>query len=209
VTAIRYSKPFVFLLCLVPAIALGWAAWHEALGPNPISEITHTTGDWTIRFVLITLAITPFRKLTGWNPIIRYRRMFGLFAFFYGSLHFLTWFGLDQGFELKYIVDDIVKRPYITVGFLGFVLMIPLALTSTAGWIRRLGGKRWNQLHRLIYVTGIAGVVHYWWLVKADISRPLAYGAILALLFGIRIWYTSRRSPAPTRAPRTVPSNVS
>ncbi len=159
--------------------------------------------------MLITLAITPFRKLTGWNPIIRYRRMFGLFAFFYGSLHFLTWFGLDQGFELKYIVDDIVKRPYITVGFLGFVLMIPLALTSTAGWIRRLGGKRWNQLHRLIYVTGIAGVVHYWWLVKADISRPLAYGAILALLFGIRIWYTSRRSPAPTRAPRTVPSNVS
>ncbi len=208
-TAIRYSKPFIFLLCLVPAIALGWAAWHEALGPNPISEITHTTGDWTIRFVLITLAITPFRKLTGWNPIIRYRRMVGLFAFFYGSLHFLTWFGLDQGLELKYIVADIVKRPYITVGFLGFVLMIPLALTSTAGWIRRLGGKRWNQLHRLIYATGIAGVVHYWWLVKADISRPLAYGAILALLFAIRIWYTSRRSPAPTRAPRTVPSNVS
>jgi sulfoxide reductase heme-binding subunit YedZ len=206
---IRYSKPIIFLLCLVPAAVLGWYAWHDALGPNPISEITHVTGDWTLRFVLISLAITPFRKLTGWNPIIRYRRMLGLFAFFYGSLHFLTWFGLDQGFELKYILDDIAKRPYITVGFTAFVLMIPLALTSTTGWIRRLGGKRWTQLHRLIYVTAVLGIIHYWWLVKADISRPVAYGAILALLFAIRAWYNARRSTSPSRAPRPVASNIS
>jgi methionine sulfoxide reductase heme-binding subunit len=193
-TAIRLSKPFLFLACLGPAVLLGWDAWHDALGANPISEITHVTGDWTLRFVLISLAVTPVRKITGWNAIIRYRRMLGLFAFFYASLHFMTYLGLDQGFAWEYILPDIAKRPYVTVGFLGFVLLIPLALTSTAGWIRRLGGKRWNQLHRLVYITAIAGVVHYWWLVKADISRPLAYGAILGVLFAIRIWYNMRRS---------------
>jgi sulfoxide reductase heme-binding subunit YedZ len=207
IAAIRFIKPFVFLICLVPALVLGWTAWQDALGPNPISEITHITGDWTLRFVLVTLAVTPFRKLTGWNPIIRFRRMFGLFAFFYGTLHFLTYLVLDQFFAWKFIIEDIAKRPYITVGFLGFVLMIPLALTSTISSIRRLGGKRWQQLHRLIYITAIAGVVHYWWLVKADISRPLTYGAILALLFGIRVWYTSRRNAAPSRASRAVASS--
>jgi sulfoxide reductase heme-binding subunit YedZ len=206
---IRASKPFVFLVCLVPAVVLSWAAWHDMLGPNPINEITHITGDWTLRFVLITLAVTPFRKLTGWNPIIRYRRMLGLFAFFYGTLHFLTYLVLDHYFDWSEILADIAKRPYVTVGFLGFVLMIPLAVTSTAGWIRRLGGKRWNLLHRLIYVTAIAGVVHYWWLVKADISKPLAYGAILAVLFAIRLWYNTRRSAFPSRAPRAVAPNVS
>jgi methionine sulfoxide reductase heme-binding subunit len=198
--AIRLSKPFLFAACLVPAALLTWNALHDALGANPISEITHTTGDWTLRFLLITLAITPVRKLTGWNPIIRYRRMVGLFAFFYATLHFLTYVVLDQGLGWSYILADIAKRPYITVGFLGFVLLVPLALTSTTGWIRRLG-KRWQQLHRLIYVTAIAGIVHYWWLVKSDISRPLAYGAILAVLFAIRLWYVSRkRSSAPARA---------
>ena len=206
--AIRISKPFLFLACLVPAILLGWAAWQDALGANPISEITHITGDWTLRFVLITLAITPLRKLTGWNAVIRYRRMLGLFAFFYATLHFLTYLVLDQYFAWEFILKDIAKRPYITVGFLGFVLLIPLALTSTAGWIRRLGGKRWQQLHRLIYITAVAGIVHYWWLVKSDISRPLAYGAVLGLLFAIRLWYTARRSTAPSRASRPIASNV-
>jgi sulfoxide reductase heme-binding subunit YedZ len=205
--AIRLSKPVVFLACLVPAVLLAWSAWHDALGANPISEITHVTGDWTLRFILITLAVTPFRKLTGWNLIIRYRRMLGLFAFFYATLHFLTYLVLDQYFAWPFILEDITKRPYITVGFLGFVLLIPLALTSTTGWIRRLGGKRWQQLHRLIYITAIAGVVHYWWLVKADVSRPLAYGAVLAVLFAIRVWYVARRGAAPARAPRAVASS--
>jgi methionine sulfoxide reductase heme-binding subunit len=207
--AIRASKPFLFAACLIPAAVLTWAALHDRLGANPISEITHVTGNWTIRFVLITLSITPIRKLTGWNPIIRYRRMLGLFAFFYATLHFLTYIVLDQNLGWSYIGGDIAKRPYITVGFLGFVLLIPLALTSTAGWIRRLGGKRWQQIHRLIYVTAIAGVIHYWWLVKSDIRQPLAYGAILAVLFAIRVWFTLRRGPAPSRAPRPVASNVS
>jgi len=205
--AVRISKPFLFLACLVPAVLLGWNAYHNNLGANPISEITHVTGDWTLRFVLISLAVTPFRRLTGWNAIIRYRRMLGLFAFFYASLHFMTYIGLDQGFAWEYILPDIAKRPYITVGFLGFVLLIPLALTSTTGWIRRLG-KRWTQIHRLIYVTAVAGVVHYWWLVKSDISRPLAYGAVLGVLFAIRLWYVARRSTAPSRASRPVASNV-
>ena len=207
--AIRVSKPVVLLACLVPAVLLAWSAWHDALGANPISEITHVTGDWTLRFVLITLAVTPVRKLTGWNPIVRYRRMLGLFACFYATLHFLTYLVLDQYFAWEFILADIAKRPFITVGVLGFVLMIPLALTSTTGWIRRLGGKRWQQLHRLIYVTAIAGVVHYWWLVKADVSRPFAYGAVLALLFAMRAWYSARRSAAPARAPRAVAPNVS
>jgi sulfoxide reductase heme-binding subunit YedZ len=207
-TAIRISKPFLFLACLVPAVWLAWDALHDALGANPISEITHVTGDWTLRFVLISLAITPIRKITGWNAIIRYRRMLGLFGFFYASLHFLTYLVLDQYFAWEYILPDIAKRPYITVGFLGFMLLIPLAITSTTGWIRRLGGKRWNQIHRLVYVTAIAGVVHYWWLVKSDISRPLAYGAILGVLFAIRIWYNARRSTAPSRASSAVASNV-
>ena len=206
--AVRISKPFVFLAGLTPAVLLAWDAFHDALGANPISEITHVTGDWTLRLILITLAITPIRKLTGWNAIIRYRRMVGLFAFFYASLHFLTYVVLDQNLGWSYILADIAKRPYITVGFLGFVLLVPLALTSTTGWIRRLG-KRWQQLHRLVYVTAIAGVVHYWWLVKSDIALPLTYGAILAVLFAIRVWYTARRNVSTARATRAVAPNVS
>ena len=134
-----------------------------------------------MRFLTLTLLVTPLRKWTGWNPLIRFRRMLGLFAFFYGTLHFLTYLVLDQFFDFDEIVADIVKRPFITVGFTAFVLMIPLALTSTAGWIRRLGGKRWNLLHKLVYLSAIGGVVHYWWLVKSDISRPARYGAIVAV----------------------------
>jgi sulfoxide reductase heme-binding subunit YedZ len=209
-TAIRISKPFVFLVCLVPAVLLAWGAWHDALGANPISEITHVTGDWTLRFILITLAITPLRKLTGWNAVIRYRRMLGLFGFFYASLHLLTYVVLDQNLGWSYIFGDIAKRPYITMGLLGFVLLIPLAITSTTGWIRRLGGKRWQQIHRLIYATAVAGVVHFWWLVKSDITRPLEYGAILAVLFAIRVWYAARRrSAVPSRATRAVAPNIS
>lgn len=197
---VRVLKPLVFAACLGPfllLIANGFGL-GGSLGANPIDKITDVTGTWTLRFVLITLAATPLRRLTGWNTVIRFRRMLGLFAFFYGSLHFLTWAALDQGLALQFIGADIAKRPYITVGFLGFVLMIPLAITSTAGWIRRLGGKRWQLLHRAIYVTAVCGVIHYLWLVKSDTARPLTYGAILAVLLGIRVWYAWRPKPAAT-----------
>jgi sulfoxide reductase heme-binding subunit YedZ len=184
---IRTFKPVVFLACLIPLALLGWKAYSGALGANPIEVITHATGDWTLRFLLITLAVTPIRKLTGRLWLIRYRRMFGLFAFFYGTLHFLTYIWLDKFFDVHEMLHDVAKRKFITVGFTGFVLLIPLALTSTTGWIRRLGGKRWQALHRLIYFSAIAGVIHYWWLVKADIREPLKYGVILAVLLGYRI----------------------
>jgi sulfoxide reductase heme-binding subunit YedZ len=198
----RLLKPIVFLAALAPFVTLAAMALLDQLGANPIAEITHVTGDWTLRFVLITLTVTPLRRLTGWNALIKYRRMLGLFAFFYGVMHFGTYIVLDQFFAWDLIGKDIAKRPFITVGFLGFVAMLPLALTSTTGWIRRLGGKRWQQLHRLIYVTAVAGVVHYLWLVKSDRSRPTAYGAVLAVLLGLRVWYAWQRRRTPVRAVR-------
>jgi methionine sulfoxide reductase heme-binding subunit len=184
---IRYLKVAVFLACLVPLGLLGWDAYTQNLGANPIEKITHTTGDWTLRFLLITLSITPTRKLLGMPALIKFRRMFGLYAFFYGSLHFLTYIWLDKFFNLHEMLADVAKRKFITVGFAAFVLLIPLAVTSTAGWIRRLGGKRWQMLHRLIYITAICGVIHYLWLVKADIRKPLEYAAILTVLLSYRV----------------------
>jgi len=184
---IRYLKVAVFLACLVPLGLLGWDAYMQTLGANPIEKITHTTGDWTLRFLLITLSITPARKLLGMPALIKFRRMLGLYAFFYGSLHFLTYIWLDKFFNLHEMLADVAKRKFITVGFTAFVLLIPLAVTSTAGWIRRLGGKRWQLLHRLIYITAICGVIHYLWLVKADIRKPLEYAAILTVLLSYRV----------------------
>src|SRR5438876_2192179 len=181
---IRYIKLAIFLACLVPLGLLCWDAYQQNLGANPIEKITHTTGDWTLRFLLIALSITPARKILGVPSLIRFRRMFGLFAFFYGCLHFTTYIWLDKFFNLHEMLADIAKRKFITVGLTAFVLLIPLAITSTAGWIRRLGGKRWQALHRLIYFSAIAGVIHYLWLVKADIRKPLEYGAVLAVLLG-------------------------
>src|SRR6266550_444316 len=184
---VRRFKPFVFLACLLPLARLGWKAYMGLLGANPIEVITHSTGDWTLIFLLITLAVRPLRKLSGQPWLIRYRRMFGLFAFFYVTLHFLIYIWLDKFFNVHDMLADIAKRKFITVGFAGFVLLIPLAVTSTSGWIRRLGGKRWQALHRLIYFAAIAGVIHYLWLVKADIREPLEYGAVLAVLLGYRL----------------------
>ena len=184
---VRRFKPFVFLACLLPLARLGWKAYMGLLGANPIEVITHSTGDWTLIFLLITLAVRPLRKLSGQPWLIRYRRMFGLFAFFYVTLHFLTYIWLDKFFNVHDMLADIAKRKFITVGFTGFVLLIPLALTSTSGWIRRLGGKRWQALHRLIYAAAICGVIHYLWLVKADIRKPLQYGTVLAVLLGYRV----------------------
>jgi sulfoxide reductase heme-binding subunit YedZ len=190
----RYFKPVVFLACLIPLARLGWKAYAGLLGANPIEVITHSTGDWTLIFLLITLSVTPLRKLTNQLWLIRYRRMFGLFAFFYVVLHFLTYIWLDKFFDLHEMLVDIAKRKFITVGFASFLLLIPLAITSTSGWIRRLGGRRWNLLHRLIYLSAIGGVIHYTWLVKADIRKPLEYGAVLSLLLFYRLvaWLKSR-----------------
>jgi sulfoxide reductase heme-binding subunit YedZ len=183
----RTSKALVFALCLSPLLILGWRALTDRLGANPIELITHATGDWTIRFLLISLGITPFRKLLGRPELIRFRRMLGLFAFFYGVLHLTTYLWLDKFFEWPEILKDVAKRPFITAGFLGFVVLIPLAVTSTAGWIRRLGGTRWRLLHRLVYVSAMAGVVHYYWLVKSDIRGPLLHACILGILLVYRI----------------------
>jgi methionine sulfoxide reductase heme-binding subunit len=199
----KWSKPVVFLACLSPLGFLGWRAYQGQLTANPVEFVQHFTGDWTLRFLLITLAVTPLRKLLRLPDLIRFRRMLGLFAFTYVCLHFLTYIGPDQAFNLDGMWKDVAKRPFITVGFLGFVLLIPLALTSTKGWIRRLGGKRWQALHRLIYVSALCGVVHYYWLVKSDHRLPLLYGAILAVLLLYRLGSSllkSRPEPAPAAA---------
>jgi len=184
---IRWIKVGIFIACLIPLGLLGWDAYTQNLGANPIEKITHTTGDWTLRLLLVTLSVTPLCKLLGIPALIKFRRMLGLFAFFYSCLHFTTYIWLDKFFNLHEMLVDVAKRKFITLGFTAFVLLIPLALTSTRGWIRRLGGKRWQSLHRLIYVSAIAGVIHYLWLVKADIRKPLEYGAVLALLLGYRV----------------------
>ena len=203
----RWGKILVFLLGLAPLFWLGWRAWDHHLTANPIEFITHYTGDWTLRLVIIGLAVTPLRKILNLPSLIRYRRMIGLFAFFYGCLHFLTWIWLDKFFDVHELWADVVKRRYITVGFTAFVLMIPLAVTSTAGWIRRLGGKRWALLHRLIYFTAVCGVVHYYWLVKSDIRLPVLYGFLVAIVLGWRVWAWTR-TPAPPVVRKQAPATV-
>ncbi len=193
----KWTKVVVFALCLVPLAILLWKGFHNDLSANPVQYVEHRTGDWILRFLCITLAITPLRKILHLPQLIRFRRMMGLFAFFYACLHFSTWLGVDRYFEWNLILDDIGKRPFITVGFTGFVLMIPLAITSTAGWIRRLGGKRWQKLHRLVYVSAVAGVIHYYWLVKSDVRKPVEYGFIVALLLAWRIWSWLANRPKP------------
>lgn len=198
----KILKPIVFLAALVPLALLVWDALHNNLGANPIEEITHQTGLWTLILLLVTLGITPLRRFTGINWLIQYRRMVGLFAFFYGCLHLTTYLWLDQSFDFSAIIKDVYKRPFITAGFTGFVLMVPLALTSTQGWIRRLG-KRWQLLHRLIYISAAAGVTHFIWLVKKDLREPLIYATIFGALMLIRVvfWIQKRqRSSVPARA---------
>ena len=195
---IRWSKILLFAVCLAPLFRLAWRAYQSDLTANPIEYITHFTGDWAIRFLLITLAVTPLRKLLHAPFLIKYRRMLGLFAFFYASLHFTTWFAIDKFFDMHEILADFTKRRFIIAGLTAFLCMLPLAVTSTAGWIRRLGGKRWQLLHRLIYVSAIAAVVHYYWLVKSDIRLPLLYGAIVAveLCYRLGAWSLGSRKIA-------------
>jgi sulfoxide reductase heme-binding subunit YedZ len=179
-------KPVVWVLALLPLGVLVWDGFTDGLGAEPIEEITHRTGFTALTMLMITLAVTPARKLTGWNQLIQHRRLLGLFAFFYATLHFSTYL-FDQFFSLSYIIEDVLERPYITVGFVAFLLLIPLALTSTKGMIRRVGGKRWQRLHRLIYLAAALGVLHFLWLVKADLREPLMFAGILALLLALRI----------------------
>ncbi len=198
----KWTKVPIFLFCLVPLGVLVWRALTANLGANPVEFIQHATGDWTLRFLVSTLSITPLRKLLKLPDLIRFRRMLGLFGFFYACLHFLTYLGPDQSFDLAAIWRDIAKRPFITVGFTAFVLLIPLAITSTAGWIRRLGGRRWQILHRAIYISVICGVIHYYWLVKSAVLRPLTYAAIVAVLLLWRLgdWLIRRSRTIRTAA---------
>jgi sulfoxide reductase heme-binding subunit YedZ len=194
----RVVKPALFVLALVPLATLVWDGFAGALGANPIETITHRTGDWTLRLLLITLAVTPLRRLSGWHELVRLRRMLGLYAFFYALLHFATYVWLDQGLNLRDILEDISKRPYVTLGFTAFLSMVPLALTSTHAMIRRLGGARWRKLHQLVYLAAVAGATHYLWLVKADTREPLIYLAILATLLGLRLPLIGRWHPLRT-----------
>ncbi len=190
----RYLKPVLFLACLGPLAWLVWRGLHADLGANPIETITHFTGDSTLTFLLITLSISPLRKLTRQYWLIGLRRMLGLFAFFYGFLHLMTYVWLDKFFDVHEMLHDIAKRKFITIGMTAFALMIPLALTSTKWAIRKLGGKRWQGLHRLIYFSAAAGVIHYIWLVKADLKKPLEYASVLGVLMTYRLvaWLSSR-----------------
>ena len=192
----------VFLLCLLPAGKLvleAFGLWGFTLGANPVEALIHSLGTWTLNFLLMTLAVTPLRRITGQAWLLRFRRMFGLFAFFYVLLHFLAYAWVDQRFALGYILEDIAERPYITLGFTAFLMLIPLAATSTRGMIRRLGAN-WKKLHRLVYPAAVLGVWHYWWLVKADILQPAIYAAILAVLLGYRV---RARLRARRETPRT------
>ena len=203
---LRFTKIALFLAALVPLARLAWKAFHDGLGANPIEVITHSTGDWTLIFVLTTLSITPLRRITRQYWLIGVRRMIGLFAFFYGTLHFLTYIWLDKFFDVHEMLKDVAKRRFITVGFSAFVLMIPLALTSTAWSIRRLGGKNWLRLHRLIYFTGILAVVHYTWLVKADRRKPIEYGIVLGILLAYRVGVWAFEKASEKRKRPTIPA---
>jgi methionine sulfoxide reductase heme-binding subunit len=188
----KWTKAALLLVCLEPLADLMVRQYRQDLGANPVEYITHQTGVWALRFLAMTLAISPARKVLALPDLIGFRRMLGLFAFFYAYLHFTTYAWLDKFFDFGEIWKDVWKRPFITAGFAAFLLMLPLAITSTAGWIRRLGGKRWQMLHRLVYGSAIAGAIHYYWLVKSDVRRPLAYAAVFLVLFLLRLpWIVS------------------
>lgn len=222
--ALRFVvKPAVFIAALGPVAWLTWAALTGNLSANPLSDLTNETGLWALRFLALSLALTPVRRLTDWHWVVRFRRMIGLFAFFYGTLHFLIYVIVDRFAGLDFpdgivawstarhlaasVGEDIYKRPFITIGFTALMLMLPLAVTSTAGWIRRLG-RRWQALHRLVYPAAIAAVVHYYWLVKADVSSPLLYAAIVVGLLAFRVVWARMKAAPPVRAQAPAPRNA-
>lgn len=203
--ALAAIKATLFALCLLPLLRLGWGAWHDSLGANPIEFVTRSLGTWTLNFLLITLSITPLRKLTGLVWLTRLRRMLGLFVFFYVLLHLSSYLWFDQFFDWTAIAKDILKRPFITVGMAAFTLLVPLAATSSNAMVRRLGGRQWQSLHRSVYVIGMLAVTHYWWMVKLDTTLPALYAALLAILLGVRLFWRyqeMRRQQSGAYAPR-------
>jgi sulfoxide reductase heme-binding subunit YedZ len=200
---ITYLKPLIFAAALLPAAALVYGFYTNDLTADPGDYITDQTGTWALAFLMITLTVSPLRRLTGWNALVRLRRMLGLFSFFYATLHMLTWVVLFHFFNLTEMLKDIAKRPYITVGMATFLILLSLAVTSNRFAVRRMG-RRWQTLHRLVYVAGVGAVVHFWWLVKADTTEPLRWAMLLAGLLGFRMWWAYRskgaRQPAPARS---------
>lgn len=196
-------KIAVVALALVPLGYLAYGAYADTLGANPVEAIEFGTGKWTLRLLMATLFVTPIRQTTGWNWLIKYRRLLGLLTFFYATIHLSVYFSLDVGFSVGDVVHDVRKHPYITMGMLAWLTLVPLAITSTRGWVRRLGGKRWARLHQLVYVTAIAGTIHFLWAVKKDRSEPLVYLSIFAVLLSYRIWH----SVAPSFARRSSASS--
>lgn len=203
--SLRLLKVAVFIASLIPFARLVLFAFTDRLGANPIEFITRSTGDWTLYFLCITLAVTPLRRLTQWNWLIRLRRMLGLFVFFYASLHFLTFLWFDHFFDLHEMWKDVLKRPFITVGFVAFVLLVPLAATSTNNMVRRLGGRRWQWLHRLVYLIASLAILHFWWMKagKHDFAQPTLFGAIVVVLLGARLlWWWRSKAAAPAKRAR-------
>lgn len=200
---VRALKIALWLLALLPFVRLLYLGATEQFGANPLEFVTRSTGTWTLVMLCLTLTITPLRRLTGWNWLIKLRRMLGLFAFFYGLQHFLLWIGVDRGFDLAYMIKDVYKRPFITVGFTAFMLMIPLALTSTNGMVRRLGGKRWQALHKLVYAIAVLAILHYWWhkAGKNDFGEVSIYAAVVFVLLGMRVWWRVRKPATGARQP--------
>lgn len=187
---VKFYKTIVWINSLIPLAIIAWDAWNHRLGANPVEYFLRTTGVLTLVFVLITLVVTPLRKLFGWNQLIKYRRVLGLFAFFYGVMHLSTYLIFDRSLDLPGVVNDVIQRPFIALGMTGLILMVPLAVTSTNKMIKRLGGKRWARLHKLIYLTAIAGVIHFWMIVKSDVFYPLVFAVVLTLLFAVRAVYS-------------------
>ncbi|MGE0447169.1 MAG: sulfite oxidase heme-binding subunit YedZ [Vicinamibacterales bacterium] len=188
---IAIVKPVLFAAAAAPAVALAWNAYTGDLTANPVDYITDQTGSWALACLIVSLGVTPFRRLTGWNDVIKVRRMLGLFAFFYATLHMLTWVTLVSFFDVPTMIEDVTMRPFITVGMATFLILLVLAITSNRASIRRLG-RRWQTLHRLVYLAGLGGVIHFWWLVKADTTEPQRWAVALAALLGFRAWWTWR-----------------
>jgi sulfoxide reductase heme-binding subunit YedZ len=202
---IKFYKIVIFINSLVPFVLMVWDWYHGQLGANPVEFLTRTTGMLTLVFLLVSLAVTPLRKITSVQWLIQFRRMLGLYAFFYGFLHLLTYIWFDRSFNLKSTIADIYARPFIAIGMFSFFLLVPLAITSTKGWIKRLGGKRWARLHKLVYVAAIGGAIHFWMLVKSDTRLPIRFAFVLALLLGSRLVIThlKQKTPARTLLPPT------
>ena len=197
---VKFNKFLISLNALIPLAFLAYDGFRGQLGANPLEFFLRTTGVLTLTFILITLAVTPLRKIFGWNPLIKYRRMLGLYAFFYASIHLITYSVADKSLDLKAIIADVWQRPFIAIGMLAFTMLVPLAVTSTNGWVKRLGGKKWGRLHKLSYAIAVLGVIHFWMIVKSDVFYPAIFGFVVAVLLGYRMVASRKASAAKSTA---------